>query len=430
MASSTDVDAVRRLERRMEMLLEVMGEVASASSEDAVARAITERAITALGAAHGSLWLVEREKHHLRMVAVTPQFEAEVERWRTVPIDLDSPLPEVVRTNQAIHLDSSEAYRARYPESFERIRGTFLDSPTIAYAMVPLVENDAAIGALAITYDRSSGTQCPSDRTFLTILARQCAHALRRIALDNAERTARIDAEEATRAREEILSVVSHDLRNPLGTILMGVGTLQQLVQPGDPKADRIRVIADRIQRQSERMARLIEDLVDFAGIQAGKLSIERRPTHPEQIIQQTSELFGSVANERGIGFAVDVPAGLPVIDVDPERAVQVLSNLLANAIKVTTKGGRVAIGAMIDGEPAHEVVFFVRDSGPGIEAEELPRLFERYWRSKKATYKGAGLGLSIARGIVDAHDGRIWAESQVGVGATFYFTLTPRVRA
>ena len=120
---------------------------------------------------------------------------------------------------------------------------------------------------------------------------------------------------------------------------------------------------------------------------------------------------------------SVDLPEKLPVIDIDPDRAVQVLSNLLANALKVTTKGGRVTIGAT-DGI---EVVFFVRDSGPGIEAAELPRLFERYWRSKKATYKGAGLGLSIARGIVEAHEGRIWAESQVGVGATFFFTLTPR---
>jgi signal transduction histidine kinase len=134
--------------------------------------------------------------------------------------------------------------------------------------------------------------------------------------------------------------------------------------------------------------------------------------------------MLGAIAQERAIGFSVDVAAGLPSVDVDRERAVQVLSNLLANALKVTTKGGRVAIGAVGD---ADEVVFFVRDSGPGIDAAELPRLFERYWRSTKSTYKGAGLGLSIARGIVEAHSGRIWAESQVGVGSTFFFTLTPR---
>jgi signal transduction histidine kinase len=102
---------------------------------------------------------------------------------------------------------------------------------------------------------------------------------------------------------------------------------------------------------------------------------------------------------------------------------VQVLSNLVSNALKVTPKGGAIAIGA----EPRdREVVFYVKDTGPGIDAAELPCLFERYWRGKQSQYKGAGLGLSIARGIVDAHGGRIWAESQVGTGSTFYFSLDP----
>jgi signal transduction histidine kinase len=97
------------------------------------------------------------------------------------------------------------------------------------------------------------------------------------------------------------------------------------------------------------------------------------------------------------------------------------MSNLVANALKVTPRGGAISIGATPD---AAQVVFFVRDTGPGIEPEELPRLFQRYWRSKHPQYKGAGLGLSIARGIVDAHGGRIWAESQLGRGTTFYFSL------
>lgn len=419
---SEDADRSRRLEQRMELLLEVTGSLAAATSEDAVARTITSRGIAALGAAYGGIWLLDPDKKHLRLVAVSPLPRGSADRWSIVPLDIDdAPMTLCVRSGQPVFIESLDDYRARFLASYERMKDT-VASPDTAYAMVPLVDNDVAFGALAVTYDRVGGLHA-NDRTYLQLLARQCALALRRIALHEAERCSRLEAEEATRAREEILSVVSHDLRNPLGTILMGVTTLQQLVEPNDPRAERIRIIAERIQRQSERMSRLIEDLVDFAGIQAGKLSIERRPTQPEAIVAATAELFGSIAQERGIGFSVDVPEKLPAISVDPDRAVQVLSNLLANALKVTTKGGRVAIGAS-DGP---EVVFFVRDSGPGIEADELPRLFERYWRSKKATYKGAGLGLSIARGIVDAHDGRIWAESQVGVGATFFFTLTPR---
>lgn len=105
----------------------------------------------------------------------------------------------------------------------------------------------------------------------------------------------------------------------------------------------------------------------------------------------------------------------------DVGRAVQVMSNLVSNALKVTPRGGTIAIGAQLAGR---EVVFYVRDSGPGIDADELPSLFERYWRSKKPTYKGTGLGLSIAHGIVAAHGGRIWADSEPGHGTTFYFSL------
>ena len=406
---------------RLEQLLEVTCSLATATSEEEVARALTSDGISALGAAYGGMWLLDRDKAQLRLVGVSQLPRGTVDRWSMVSVDIDAPMPQAVRDNAPVFVDSLDDYRARFPESFERIRDT-ISSPEASYAMAPICDKGPPLGALVITYDKVGAAS--ANATVLMILARQIAVALRRIESHAAEFAARLDAEEATRAREEILSVVSHDLRNPLGTILMGVTTLQQLVDPETtPKADRILVIAERIQRQSDRMARLIEDLVDFAGIQAGKLSIERRPTAPEKIIAATAELFGPLAQERNVGFKVDIAEKLPVIDVDPERGLQVFANLVTNALKVTSKGGQVTVGAT-DGD---EVVFFVRDSGPGIDASELPRLFERYWRSKKATYKGAGLGLSIARGIVDAHHGRIWAESQVGVGATFFFTLTPR---
>jgi signal transduction histidine kinase len=407
--------------QRMELLLEVTVALAAATTPESVARVITSHGIAALGAASGGMWLVDREKAILELVSMSPLPAGYADRWSTLPLDHDAPLSVCARTNTPIFIDSIAEYRAQFPNSFVRIQDQ-MAGPDVAFAMVPLATDGPAVGALAITYE-SANPIAAYDRTFLQILGRQCALALRRIQLHEAERAARFEAEEATRAREEILSVVSHDLRNPLGTILMGVTTLQQMIDPASPRAERMLTIADRIQRQSDRMARLIEDLVDFAGIQAGHLSIERRMTAPAAIIASTAELFSPIAEERGVEFAVDVSPGLPQVDVDPERAVQVLSNLLANALKVTPKRGRVTIGAS-DGA---EVVFFVRDSGPGIDAFELPRLFERYWRSKKATYKGAGLGLSIARGIVEAHNGRIWAESQVGVGATFFFTLTPR---
>jgi signal transduction histidine kinase len=294
-----------------------------------------------------------------------------------------------------------------------------------ALAFVPLVYQRKLIGKLMLYRDEPRAFTARELQLTSTV-AIDVAQAIERKRAERelarayrVERDAHLEAEEATRAREEILSVVSHDLRNPLGTILISASTL--LSYDGVDRAGRVRTIAERIHRQAERMARLIEDLVDFAGIQAGRLAIERGTYAPAEILAEARDLFGPIAQERGLVLEAAVPSGLPPIECDSERVVQILSNLVSNALKVTPRGGTIAIGA----EPRErEIVFYVRDSGPGIDPEDLPNLFERFWRSKKASYKGAGLGLSIARGIVDAHGGRIWAESELGAGSTFYFSL------
>jgi len=188
----------------------------------------------------------------------------------------------------------------------------------------------------------------------------------------------------------------------------------------GSECGPRQRSISERIHRQAARMARLIEDLVDFAGIEAGQLALRRAPHPPDKIVAAVGDLFGPLAEERGLRFAVEVPPGTPAVDCDSDRVVQVLQNLVSNALKVTPRGGTITVGVRPDG------VFYVRDTGPGIAPDELPKLFERYWRSKSSHYKGAGLGLSIARGIVAAHGGNIWAESEPGAGSTFLFSLSP----
>jgi signal transduction histidine kinase len=235
-------------------------------------------------------------------------------------------------------------------------------------------------------------------------------------------RDAQQDAEAALRAGEEILGGVTHDLRNPLGTIVMGVTTLLQAGAPADP--ERVRAVAERIQRQAERMTDQIVNLGDFVAIQAGRLAIVRASHAPSAIIAEANELVGPIARERGVRFDACAAADLPPIDCDAERVVQALSNLVANAVRVTPRGGSIEVGA----RPADPLglVFFVRDTGPGLPPDELATLFGPRWRSKHAGYRGAGLGFAIARGIVDAHDGRIWAESRPGAGTSVYFSLTP----
>ena len=296
-----------------------------------------------------------------------------------------------------------------------------------AIALVPLISHRGQLIGQLMLYRDEARAFTGRDLQLTATVAVHVAQAVERKRKEREiarayreEREARLLADEATRAREEILSVVSHDLRNPLGAILMCASAILHV--SADDSGGRVRKNIERIHRQAERMARYISDLVDFAGIEQGRIRLERREHPPEEIVIAASEMFGPIAEERGLRFETNVLPNLPAVQCDSERAVQVLTNLVANALKVTPKGGAVSIGAEAK---ENGVVFFVRDTGPGIEQDELPNLFERHWRSKSTNYKGAGLGLSIARGIVTAHGGKIWAESQVGAGATFYFSLT-----
>ncbi len=310
-------------------------------------------------------------------------------------------------------------------EAWATYRPVFRAEGIRSLAFIPLIYRKKLIGKFML-YRNEQRAFTSRELQLATTVAFHIGEALARkndeAALVRAfaeEKEAHAIAEEATRAREEIISVVSHDLRNPLGAILIGASTLLQV--DGDP-GRRISGIASRIHRQAERMARQIEDLVDFAGIQAGKLAIERVDHMPTEIILAASDMFAPLAHERGLILETKVQPDLPAVCCDSERALQVMSNLVSNAFKVTPKGGHVKIGVEAR---ATDIVFYVNDSGPGIASTELPKLFERYWRGKTSQYRGAGLGLSIARGIVDAHGGKIWAESTVGVGSTFFFSLS-----
>lgn len=221
-------------------------------------------------------------------------------------------------------------------------------------------------------------------------------------------------AEAATRARDEVLATVSHDLKNPVGTIYTSATLLLDIPLPPDAQQRQI----DIIRRTAQRMDRLIMDLLDVSSMEAGRFSVEPHQESLSSLVNEARELFTTVAGAQEVDLRTDIPDEDVMVQADRGRVLQVLSNLIGNAVKFTPPGGSVTVIARR--EDGHARVT-VKDTGSGIAEENLSRIFDRFWHSGKAG--GSGLGLAIAQGIVHAHNGRIWVESGPD-GTSFHFTL------
>ncbi len=231
------------------------------------------------------------------------------------------------------------------------------------------------------------------------------------------EREALATARQAVATRDELMGIVAHDLRNPLSTIALKATLLRRRGE-----SEKARAEAESIERMTRRMEHLITSMLDSATLESGRLSMSPERLDVGALLKDAAEMFGNLATHRQLGLErrEAVPPDLAV-QVDRNRVLQVFSNLLGNAIKFTPDGGQVVIAADLQGE---SVRFGISDSGPGIAREHLPHLFDRFWKHETNGKKGTGLGLFIARGIVEGHGGRIWTESHPGHGATFWFTL------
>ena len=251
-------------------------------------------------------------------------------------------------------------------------------------------------------------------------IKRQAAQLVEGAGLVEQERRARAAAEAAMRAREDTLAVVSHDLRNPIWTITMAAQSMLECMPTTDEYAEH-RNGAAAILRVAQRMDRLVNDLLEVSKMEAGSLSLERAPQPVDGLIMQAFEMLKPLAEQRGQLMRIDneTVAGLAVLG-DAVRIDQVFSNLVGNAIKFTPSGGTIVVRARRIGRLVH---FSVTDDGPGIAADQLPHIFERHWQARSATHDGAGLGLAITKGIVEAHGGSIQVASSEQ-GTTFTFTL------
>ena len=227
-------------------------------------------------------------------------------------------------------------------------------------------------------------------------------------------------AERAAREREDGLAIVSHDLKNPLATVRLSAAVLDQKLarlSGGEPLRGRVAAM----DRAALHMVGLITRLLDAARLDAGQpLAVEPRPEALDALVGEALALIEPQATRADIRLEPCLTPGLMAL-CDRERVLQVLANLLGNAVKFTPTGGTVTVETV---EGPDEVRVAVRDTGPGIPADEQPHLFQRHWQARGTAHRGSGLGLYIAKGLVEAHGGRLWVESTVGAGSTFCFTL------
>jgi signal transduction histidine kinase len=251
------------------------------------------------------------------------------------------------------------------------------------------------------------------DRELGEDLQRLAGEAADRIAIgiDNAMLYA--TAQQAVRARDELMAVVSHDLRNPIGVVALALNMIED-----DPAM--VPAALPRGKRAVERMIHLIDDLLEIARIENGTLKIEPQPVPANLILEDALEQHGALAKQRGITLEL-ASSTEAIANVDRQRVGQALANLVGNSLKFTPAGGRIKLGARAE---ANQVVLSVEDTGKGIDREYLGHIFDRFWQPPNAAREGIGLGLAIVKGIVDAHGGQISVESTPGVGTAFQIAL------
>jgi len=274
---------------------------------------------------------------------------------------------------------------------------------------LPLIARGQLIGVLSLFLtDRGFDTE---DLGFAEDLGRLAA-----LALDNSRLLEAVRG--SLRAREEIVGVVYHDLRNPVAAVKM---MSRPLLNAGNHEGDSAKENLSLIAEAAEQMDSLIRDLLDVTRLDVGQLQLAPEAMEPGQLLDEALRTLRPLVGDRQIELDVQIEKGLPKVQADSERLQQVISNLVGNAIKFTPSGGKITIAARRD---ETGVIFSVADTGRGIPEDQLPKVFDRYWQSTRTDRQGAGLGLAIAKGIIEGHGGEIWIDSKPGQGTRVEFSL------
>jgi PAS domain S-box-containing protein len=429
-----DVSERKRIEERQRFLAEASAALAASLDVQTTLDAVARLAVPALSdACVLEAWAEEGEDEAVRTVAAagSPQRrDALRERYlagRHVPSA--GVVATVRRTGKARRVSITEGAPAPDSPTSEFAR-MLQDVGACCALVIPVKARGGVLGALSLlSWNREFDD---FDTELAGEFARRAALALDNARLYHASRRASL-------ARDEVLSVVSHDLRNPLSGISMCASVL---LDPEPAPPESVRSMAEVIRESAQWMGRIIQDLLDVSRIESGRLPLERGRVSVASVLDAIQDLMQLQVDNAGVELVVEPAGDLPPLDADRERVLQVLMNLLGNAVKFTPTGGRITLDAAPVGGPTGQarfgaadsfIRFRVRDTGVGIAESHLPHVFDRFWQVHVTGRAGAGLGLAIARGIVEAHGGAIWAESTLGEGTTFAFTIptvTPASRA
>jgi len=349
----------------------------------------------------------------LKVASADPDQAALCAALEQMPRDRDLPhlMRSVTESKQPIVVEQvTRAYvesLARGPAHLQALLATGVTS----FIAVPLLVRGQPVGALFLGSSSLSHVIGQGDLRLAEALADRAATAIENARLYRS-------SVHAIPLRDQVLGVVAHDLRNPLSAILAQLWALRP---QGGESERRTEKPAQVIERAAKRMNRLIQDLLDVAVVESGQLTIEGTKLAARDLIVGAVEMQRPVAASSSVELRVDLDGDLPDIWGDKDRLLQVFENLIGNAIKFTNAGGSITVGATARD---HEVTFRVTDTGSGIPPENLPHIFDRFWQASRSGHVGAGLGLPIAKGIVEAHRGRIWVDSAAGSGSTFFFTI------
>ncbi len=395
---------------RATKLVDVTTALSEANSVGEVTDVVLTKGLAMVEAARGVL--VSAEGNRLRVLGtrgITPALEAQL---ATITMDTEIPVVHALRKGGMVSIESAQEFREKYGGVYEGF-SELADMQT--YLATPLVHGGETVGAIALHFKEAAAVGA-SDRAFTLLLAQAAATALHRARTYDAELEKRHRAEMVAKAREDVLGVVAHDLRNPLNLIQMTV----ELIIDEELPVERRKEMLDIALRAAKQMNRLIDDLLDSVRLQAGRLSLDVEEVSVTAIMQQAEETFRPIADRRHVHFEAVVQDGA-IVRADPTRVSQIVGNLVGNALKFTPEQGSVKLRATPDDK---QVVFQVVDDGPGISPDSMPHLFDNFWQARKSDRRGVGLGLAIVKGLVEAHGGKIWVESKVDHGSTFSFSL------